>query len=173
MLEEKDDRQTKNILGRLQVLEYKKFVRAKTILEIIEKSKRVTINRGNELIYEDKVPTSEKRKECRTSNGKIFQSTVGLWDKNQFLFTGIDAKSVLIIIDLNAIYPRSIYLINLAVNKDQYAVWVFIQNKMMTNQVWLVYLKQRKLKCLENYKDLLNGKLSEERNSAVKTRRRC
>ena len=155
MLEEKDDRQTKTILGRLQVLEDKKFVRAKTILEIIEKSKRVTINRGNELIYVDKVPTVEKIKACHTINGKIFQSIVGLWD-NQFLFTGIETKSVLMIIDINANYPRSICLINLAFNRAQNAVGVFTQNKLMTNQVWLDYLIKRKPKRLEIYKDLLN-----------------
>ena len=38
----------------------KKCVRAKTILEIIEVSKRVTINRDNEVIYVDKVPTGLK-----------------------------------------------------------------------------------------------------------------
>ena len=146
MLEEKDDRQTKNILGRLQVLEDKKFVRAKTILEIIEKSKRVTINRGNELIYVDKVPTVEKIKACHTINGKIFQSIVWLWDENQILFTGIDAKSVVMIIDINVIYPSSIYLINLAVNRARNAVGVFTQNKLMTNQVWLSYLIKRKSK---------------------------
>ena len=35
-LEEKHNRQTESILGQLQVLEDKKFVRAKTVLEIIE-----------------------------------------------------------------------------------------------------------------------------------------
>ena len=38
ILEEKNDRQTEIILGQLQFLENKKFVRAKTKLEIIEKS---------------------------------------------------------------------------------------------------------------------------------------
>ena len=115
--------------------------------------------------------TCQKIRENHTQNDTIFQSIVGLWDENQFLFTGIEAKSVLIIVDLNAIYPRSIYLINLAVNRAQYAVGVFIQEKLTTNQVWLDYRFQRKPKRLEIYKDLLNGKLSEKRNSALKPRR--
>ena len=44
-------------MGQLQVLEDKKFIRAKTILEIIKNSERVTINRNNEVIYADKKPT--------------------------------------------------------------------------------------------------------------------
>ena len=60
ILEEKHNRQTESILGQLQVLEDKKFVRAKTVLEIIENSERVTINRDNEVIYVDKVPTGLK-----------------------------------------------------------------------------------------------------------------
>ena len=59
-LEEKHNRQTESILGQLQVLEDKKFVRAKTVLEIIENSERVTINQDNEVIYVDKVPTGLK-----------------------------------------------------------------------------------------------------------------
>ena len=60
ILEEKHNRQTESILGQLQVLEDKKFVRAKTLLEIIENSERVTINRDNEVIYVEKVPTGLK-----------------------------------------------------------------------------------------------------------------
>ena len=59
-LEEKNDSQTENILGQLQVIEDKKFVRAKTIIEIIKISERVTINHDNEVIYVDKVPTGLK-----------------------------------------------------------------------------------------------------------------
>ena len=57
ILEEKNDSQTESILGELQVLEDKKFIRAKTILEIIKTSEKVTINHDNEVIYVDKVPT--------------------------------------------------------------------------------------------------------------------
>ena len=39
-LEEKNDSQTESILGQLQVLEEKKFIRAKTILEIIKKIRK-------------------------------------------------------------------------------------------------------------------------------------
>ena len=60
ILEEKHNRQTESILGQLQVLVDKKFVRAKTVLEIIENSERVTINRDNEVIYVDEVPTRLK-----------------------------------------------------------------------------------------------------------------
>ena len=60
ILEEKHNRQFKSILGQLQVLEDKKFVRAKTVLEIIKNSERVTKNRDNEVIYVDKVPTGLK-----------------------------------------------------------------------------------------------------------------
>ena len=60
ILEEKHNRQTESILGQLQVLEDKKFVRAKTVLEIIENLERVTINRDNEVIYVDKIPTGLK-----------------------------------------------------------------------------------------------------------------
>ena len=60
ILEDKLDRQTETILGQLQVLDDKKFVRAKTVLEIIEISERVTINRDNEVIYVDKVPIGLK-----------------------------------------------------------------------------------------------------------------
>ena len=56
ILEEKND----SILGQLQVLEGKKFIIAKTILEIIKKSERVNINHDNEVIYVDKVPTGLK-----------------------------------------------------------------------------------------------------------------
>ena len=47
-------------MGQLQVLEGKKFFRAKTILEIIKKSEKVTKNSDNEVIYVDKVPTGLK-----------------------------------------------------------------------------------------------------------------
>ena len=60
ILEEKHDILTESILGQLQVLKDKKFVRAKTVLEIIENSERVTINSDNEVIYVDKVPTGLK-----------------------------------------------------------------------------------------------------------------
>ena len=60
ILEEKHDRQTGSVLGQLQVLEDKNFVRAKTVLEIIENSERVTINRDNGMIYVDKIPTGFK-----------------------------------------------------------------------------------------------------------------
>ena len=60
ILEEKNDSQTESILGQLQVLERKKFIRAKIILEIIKKSERVTINHDKEVIYVDKVPTGLK-----------------------------------------------------------------------------------------------------------------
>ena len=57
ILEEKHDRQTESSLGQLQVLEDKKFIRAKTVLEIIENSERLNINRENEVINVDKLPT--------------------------------------------------------------------------------------------------------------------
>ena len=60
ILKEKHNRQTESVLGQLQVLEDKKFVRAKTVLEIIENSERITINRDNVVIYVDKVPTGLK-----------------------------------------------------------------------------------------------------------------
>ena len=47
-------------MGQLEVLDGKKFIRAKTILEIIKKSERVIINYDNEVIYKDKVPTGLK-----------------------------------------------------------------------------------------------------------------
>ena len=47
-------------MGRLQVLEDKKFIRAKTILEIVKNSERVTINYDNEVINVDKVQTGLK-----------------------------------------------------------------------------------------------------------------
>ena len=36
------------------------MIRAKTILEIIKKSERVTISHDNEVIYVDEVPTGRK-----------------------------------------------------------------------------------------------------------------
>ena len=57
ILEKKNDRRTEIILCQLQFLENKKFVRAKVKLKIIEKSERVTINRYNEVIFVDKLPT--------------------------------------------------------------------------------------------------------------------
>ena len=51
------ERQTESIIGQLQVLEEKKFVTAKTILEIIKISERVTINLDNEMIYVNNVTT--------------------------------------------------------------------------------------------------------------------
>ena len=113
----------------------------------------------------------EKLKEKHSKNGKTFKSVLGLWNEDQFHFTGIEAKSVLIVLDLNVIYQRSIYLINLAVNRAQCAVGVFIQKKLERNQVWVDYLQHRKPKHLEIYEDLLNGKLSEERNKDLKPRR--
>ena len=56
ILEEKNECQTESNLGQLQVLEGKKYIRGKTILEIIKKSERVTINHDNEVIYVNKVP---------------------------------------------------------------------------------------------------------------------
>ena len=55
ILEEKNDSQTESILGQLQVLEDKKFIRANTILEIIQNSQTVTINHDKEVIYVKKV----------------------------------------------------------------------------------------------------------------------
>ena len=57
-LEEKNDRQT--IDRQLKVFWRKKYIRAKTILQIIKNLERVTINRDNEVIYVDKVPTGLK-----------------------------------------------------------------------------------------------------------------
>ena len=59
-LEKKHDRQTESILRQLQVLEDKKIVRARTVLEIIENSERVTISRDNEVMYVYKVPIGLK-----------------------------------------------------------------------------------------------------------------
>ena len=156
-----------------KAIEVKAFEDIKEVIASKEFSEMYKTDRIVILLRETDIDerTCEKIKACHTTNGKVFQSIVGLWDENQFRFTGIDAKSVLIIIDLNAIYPRSIYLINLAVNRAQYAVGVFIQKKLTTNQVWVDYCDQRKPKRLEIYKDLLNGKLSEKRNSALKPRR--
>ena len=60
ILEEKNDSQAESILGQLQFLEGKKFIRAKTIVEIIKKSEKVTINHDNEVIYVDRIPTGLK-----------------------------------------------------------------------------------------------------------------
>ena len=51
------ERQTESIIGQLQVLEEKKFVTAKTILEMIKNSERVTINLDSEMIYVNNVTT--------------------------------------------------------------------------------------------------------------------
>ena len=59
-LEKKHNRQVESILGQLQVLQDKKFVRAKIVFEIMENSERVTINCDNEVIYVDQVPTGLK-----------------------------------------------------------------------------------------------------------------
>ena len=48
------------ILLQLQLMDEHKFKRAKKVLEIIKKSERVKINKDNEEIYVDKVPTGLK-----------------------------------------------------------------------------------------------------------------
>ena len=56
-LEEKNQRQNESILGQLQVLKKKNFVRAKTILEIINNFERATMDHDHQLICVNKVPT--------------------------------------------------------------------------------------------------------------------
>ena len=48
------------ILLQLQIMEDKKFSRAKNILEVIKSSTRVSINAMDETIYVDNVPTGIK-----------------------------------------------------------------------------------------------------------------
>ena len=51
---------TERILLQLQLMDEHKFKRAKKVLEVIKKSERVKINKDNEEIYVDKVPTGLK-----------------------------------------------------------------------------------------------------------------
>ena len=51
---------TERILLQLQLMDEHKFKRAKKVLEVIKKSERVKINKYNEKIYVDKVPTGLK-----------------------------------------------------------------------------------------------------------------
>ena len=51
---------TERILLQLQLMDEHKFKRAKKVLEVIKKSERVQINKDNEEIYVDKVPTGLK-----------------------------------------------------------------------------------------------------------------
>ena len=50
----------KRILGQLEIMDVKKLIRAKNVLEIIKSSTRVKINKNDEMIYLDKVPTGIK-----------------------------------------------------------------------------------------------------------------
>ena len=52
------------ILLQLQLLENKKFTRAKNNLEVIKTSTRATINAMDETIYVDNVPTGLKAATC-------------------------------------------------------------------------------------------------------------
>ena len=58
--EPNDTLSTKRITLQLQLMDKKKLKRAKKVLEIIKKSERVTINKENEELYVDKVPTGLK-----------------------------------------------------------------------------------------------------------------
>ena len=51
---------TERITLQLQLMDENKLMRAKQVLEIIKKSERVTINKENEELYVDKVPTGLK-----------------------------------------------------------------------------------------------------------------
>ena len=50
----------RRILGQLEIMDVKKLTRAKNVLEIIKSSTRVKINKNDEMIYLDKVPTGIK-----------------------------------------------------------------------------------------------------------------
>ena len=76
VLEEKNDSQTESILGQLQVLEDKKFIRAKTKLEIIKNSERVTINHDNVVKYVDQESKLPYFYTTYNSQQKITQSGV-------------------------------------------------------------------------------------------------
>ena len=60
----------KFIIGQLEIMDVKKLTRAKNVLEIIKSSTRVKINKNDEMIYLDKVPTGIK-------------ASVFLYDKQQ------------------------------------------------------------------------------------------
>ena len=101
------------------------------------------------ILFTDKNPRKQPLNEiegyCQERGGlRFFKSVVGLWDESQKSFTGIEAKSVIIIIDLEVMYTRSLYLINLAVTRAQYGVGVFIKKKLEKNPVWCDYVKGEK-----------------------------
>ena len=50
----------KRMLGQLEIMDVKKLTRAKNVLQIIISSSRVKMNKIDEMIYLDKVPTGIK-----------------------------------------------------------------------------------------------------------------
>ena len=58
--DESTDAVEKRILGKLEIMDVKKLTRAKNVLKIMKSSTRVKINKNDEMIYLDKVPTGIK-----------------------------------------------------------------------------------------------------------------
>ena len=111
----------------------------------------------------------------KITNEELIVSYVGLWDKDQFAFTGDEAQEVLIIIDLNNLLERSLYIINLAVSRAQYKVSFLIRKDIIKNKksrsLWREYLLDEKPKRLQDYYDLIEGDEDYEKQPKLKLAR--
>ena len=77
--EPNDASSTERITLQLQLIDKNKLKRAKQVLEIIKKSERVTINKENEELYVDKVPTGLKTSDfCMIYNSILKNCTTKL-----------------------------------------------------------------------------------------------